>query len=152
MILDTSAIVALLLAEPESDRLEAMLAAFPSAGVGTPTLVEAGIVLLGKAGVDGRRLLVEFVDQAEIVGIRFNEAHWRAAVSAHSRFGKGRHRARLNFGDCMAYAVAIHHRVPLLFKGDDFTHTDVTPALARMVRSRWSKASGTTTSESPWCI
>jgi len=125
VILDASALIAIALDEPEREMLVAKINAAETIGVGAPTLAEAGIVLSARAGHDASGVLVELLAVADAVTIEFGQGHWRVAVSAWARFGKGRHPAGLNFGDCLAYATAHVARQPLLAKGNDFTRTDI---------------------------
>jgi ribonuclease VapC len=128
--LDSSAIVAIALAEPESEEFSRLIAAM-EALVGTPTLLEARLVLSSKID-DADSFMDEFLRPPEIHPVAFSLEMYQLAVSAFDRFGKGRgHPARLNFGDCLAYAVAKHHRAPLLYKGDDFSRTDLASAVRR---------------------
>ena len=126
MILDSSAIVAILLREPGADELEEKIAAAPVVGIGAPTLVETLMVLSSRFGreVAGRHL-EGFLSRSEVSVVSFSEEHARAAAEAFARFGKGRHRAGLNFGDCMSYAVARLAGQPLLGTGSDFAKTDL---------------------------
>ena len=128
MIVDTSALVAITFAEPGYQELIAKLAGAPSAGIGTPTLAETGVVLAARLGQDSRDLVVRLLNEFSIEEIPFGERHWREAVDAYLRFGRGRHKARLNFGDCLTYAVARLANEPLLFTGDDFPETDLEAA------------------------
>ena len=126
MILDTSAVVAVFLREPEfADILEKLGAASEPLGIGTPTLVETGIVLAARLKADPRPALAKFLADFEIAAIPFGDPHWREALEAFDRFGKGRHKAALNFGDCMAYATAQLSGQALLCVGDDFPKTDL---------------------------
>jgi len=125
VIVDSSAIVAILLREPGYDDLVGHLASAPVAGVGAPTLTETGIVLAAKLGLPGKTLLARFVPEAGLAVIQFGPHHWPAAVDAWLRFGKGRHAAGLNFGDCLTYAIAKLADQPLLCVGDDFGKTDL---------------------------
>ena len=125
MIVDTSALVAITFAEPGYQELVAKLAGAPSAGIGTPTLAETGVVLAARLGHDSRDLVIRLLDEFSIEEIPFGDRHWREAVDAYLRFGKGRHKARLNVGDCLTYAVARLANEPLLFVGDDFPETDL---------------------------
>jgi ribonuclease VapC len=97
----------------------------PAAGVGAPTLVEAGIVLSVRMRLDARPLLTRFLHDFGIIVIPFGEDHWREALDAFNRFGKGKHPAGLNLGDCFSYAVASLAEQPLLCIGDDFRKTDL---------------------------
>jgi len=126
VILDSSAIVAILLREPEADDLEARVAAAPVLGIGSPTFVETLMVLSSRFGrEEADRHLSGFLQRSEAVIVSFSEDHARAAAEAFARFGKGRHRAALNFGDCMSYAVAKLAGQPLLCTGSDFAKTDL---------------------------
>ena len=125
MILDSSALVAIVLDEPERDAFVAKINAASVVGVAAPTLVEAGIVLSARIGEDAGEILAELVAAADAVVVEFGAAHWQEAVTAWWRFGKTRHPASLNFGDCLAYATARLAGEPLLAKGDDFPRTDI---------------------------
>lgn len=128
MIVDTSALAAVVFREPAADDLLTKLANSASTGIGTPTLAELGIVLAARLDTGPRGLIVELLDEFEIEEVPFGGEHWRAALAAYERFGRGRHPARLNFGDCLTYAVAHVADEPLLFVGDDFAATDLTAA------------------------
>jgi len=125
LIIDSSVVVALFLREPDWQGLIECIANTAAVGIGTPTLVETGIVLSARLNRDARPLLARFIQEFEIQPITFGEAHWQEAVRAFGHFGKGRHPAALNFGDCMTYATARLARQPLLFVGDDFSKTDL---------------------------
>lgn len=125
MIVDSSALVAILLRESGWEELVDLIAAAASCGVGTPTLAETGIVLAVKIGPPARSLLARFLQESAMTTVPFADGHWPVAVEAYARFGKGRHSANLNFGDCLTYAVARLADQPLLFVGDDFGKTDV---------------------------
>ena len=128
MIVDASALLAVVFREPGFEELLARIQGAPAVAAGTPTLAEAGIVLDARLGSAAHGLVERLLDELAIQEIPFGEIHWREAVDAYRRFGKGRHPAGLNFGDCMAYAVAALAGEPLLFVGDDFARTDVSPA------------------------
>lgn len=125
MILDTSAIVALLLREPGFERVERALNTAARVGIGTPTLVETGLVLEVRLLDHAAGLLVGFLRAFEVAEIPFDAACWPVAVEAFRRFGKGRHPAGLNLGDCFSYATARVMGQPLLCVGDDFPRTDL---------------------------
>jgi ribonuclease VapC len=125
LILDSSAIVAVLRREPSHRVLGERIRDADSVGVGAPTLVEAELVIAGRLGPRGRGLLRSFVHEESVDVIPFDDRHWREAGSAFHRFGKGRHRAALNYGDCMTYATARLAGEPLLCVGDDFALTDL---------------------------
>jgi ribonuclease VapC len=128
MILDSSAVVALALQEPGHERLLAAIAAAPSLGIGAPTAVETTIVLSARLGRDARGLVSRFALEADLTVVPFTDAHFGTALDAWLRFGRGRHPAGLNFGDCLAYATARVAGEPLLFVGDDFRKTDIAAA------------------------
>jgi ribonuclease VapC len=125
MIIDTSVLLAIVFREPGCERLIDRLAAADAVAAGTPTLAEAGIVLSARLGASADGLLERLLDEFGVQEIPFGEVHWREAVDAFRRYGKGRHPAALNFGDCMTYATARLAGEPLFFVGDDFTRTDV---------------------------
>jgi ribonuclease VapC len=125
MIVDSSALVAITFQEPGYEDLIAKLATAPSAGIGTPTLTETGIVLAPRLRRDPRDLLTRMLGEFGVSEVPFGEEHWREAIGACWRYGKGRHRAQLNFGDCLTYAIARLAEEPLLCVGDDFAQTDV---------------------------
>ncbi len=128
MILDTSALMAVLLGEPERASFIALLAEAADPLISAATLVEASIVIQAKTGDEGVADLDELLAAAAVRCVAVDSVQARAARSAFARFGKGRAPAGLNFGDCFSYALARTMDRPLLFKGDDFLHTDVTPA------------------------
>ena len=122
--LDTSAIVAIALGEAEAEEFSRQIAV-REALVGAPNLVESRMVLASRMH-DPAAFINNFLKPAEIQAVDFSFAMYEVAVAAFGRFGKGRgHPAQLNFGDCLAYAVAKQHDVPLLYKGEDFSHTDI---------------------------
>jgi ribonuclease VapC len=125
VILDSSALVAILLAEPDHPHLVRKLEDADELGIGTPTLLETAMVLCGRTGQDQRDRLEAFLRRCGAVEIPFTPAHWREAHAAFWRYGKGRHPAGLNFGDCCSYAVARIAGRPLLCKGEDFPKTDL---------------------------
>jgi len=125
VILDSSAVVAILLREPGHEGLLEAMSGAAEVGIAAPNLVETGIVLATRIGRDSRGLLSRFLAESAIVIVPFTEAHWSTAVDAWLRFGKGRHAAALNFGDCVAFATARLAGRPLLCVGDDFSKTDI---------------------------
>ena len=124
MILDTSAVLAVLFREAEADTFVDLISDADSVGIAAPTLVETGVVLGNQVGF-GTPLLFQFLQEAQVTVIPFGEPHWQMAVSAYERYGKGRHPAKLNLGDCFSYAAAKLSDNPLLCKGNDFRQTDV---------------------------
>ena len=129
MIVDSSALLALVFRESAAAAVEEALAGAELAAVGAPTLAETAIVLAAKAGEDSRALIALLSDQLSLAVIPFTAAHAREAREAFLRFGRGRHPAALNLGDCLSYAVAKLADQPLLFVGNDFRRTDVVAAL-----------------------
>lgn len=125
MILDTSVLLAIVFREPGFERLVAELTDADAVAAGTPTLAETGIVLTARLGPAADGLLERMLDEFGVQEIPFGEIHWREAVDAFRRFGKGRHPAALNFGDCLTYATARLAGEPLRFVGDDFVQTDL---------------------------
>ena len=125
MILDSSAVVSIVFREPGFDQLIRKLQSSETRGMGTPTLVETGIVLTARLRSDVRPMLARIMQELQVVPVPFGEPHWREALAAYERFGKGRHPAALNFGDCLSYSTSRLTGMPLLFTGDDFTLTDV---------------------------
>ena len=130
MILDSSAIVTILLRQPGTERLLKAIADAPLVAVGAPTLVESAIVIVARLGEHARSLPLEFAREGGVEVLPFDDAHISAAIDAFLRYGKGRHPAALNLGDCMAYATAYVARQPLLYVGRDFAKTDIESALA----------------------
>ncbi|MDW7711318.1 MAG: type II toxin-antitoxin system VapC family toxin [Deferrisomatales bacterium] len=130
MVLDTSALLAILQDEPERRAFNEAIESADAVRMSVATLVEASIVIEVRYGAEGLRDLDRFVDRAAIELAPVDVAQAREARLAFSRFGKGRHPAGLDFGDCFAYALARVLGEPLLFKGDDFSQTDVAPFAA----------------------
>jgi ribonuclease VapC len=128
VIVDSSALVALAFQEEGFEGVELKLALSGSSAIGTPTLAETGIVLASRLGRDPQGLLARMMYEFDIIEVPFGESHWREALGAHQRFGRGRHPASLNFGDCLTYAVASLAQEALLFVGGDFALTDLVVA------------------------
>lgn len=128
MIVDSSAVVAVLLRESRQEELAVKLDDAKVVAVGAPTLFEIGMVMVGVMGERGRGLVALFLESFEVEVIPFGEAHWQTAVEAFSRYGKGRHPAKLNYGDCMSYATSRIAEEPLLYIGNDFAQTDIEAA------------------------
>jgi ribonuclease VapC len=125
MILDSSAVVTLFLKEPGHEAIRRKLVEAQVVVIGAPTLIETAIVLSARLNRDMRGSLARFIEENNIITVPFSEGHYGIAVTAWLKYGKGRHPAGLNFGDCMAYAVAKAAAMPLLCIGDDFSHTDL---------------------------
>lgn len=125
MILDSSAIVAILLDEAQGEQVGQLIAYERVCRVGAPTLVESAMVLTGRRGAAGRSWLGRFLQEKNVDVLSFTDAHWRVAQGAFVRYGKGYHPAKLNFGDCLTYATAYVAGEPLLCVGNDFAQTDL---------------------------
>jgi ribonuclease VapC len=130
VVVDTSALVAVLLDEPDRDRLIAALSDATDPLISAGTLVETSMVIFARVGEPGLRAVDELLAAAAIRCVDVDQAQVRLARDAFVRFGKGRSPAALNFGDCFSYALAKASDRPLLFKGSDFTRTDVAAVLA----------------------
>jgi ribonuclease VapC len=129
VILDTSALIAILFREPEAAAFAAAVTDAPQVAIAAPTLLEAASVSEGRLGAEMGVKLDQLLAQIDPEIVPFTAAHVQLAREGWRRFGKGRHPAGLNFGDCFAYALARARNQPLLFKGDDFARTDVKAAL-----------------------
>lgn len=129
MIVDSSALLAILLREPGSEVLDEAIVAATAARISAPTFVEVSIVLESRTGAQGVLLWESMLRESRIAIEPFTEEHAFLARQAFSDYGKGRHPAGLNFGDFFSYALAKATGEPLLFKGDDFRKTDVLPTL-----------------------
>jgi ribonuclease VapC len=125
MMIDSSALVAILPDEPEAERLVMAIGASFARRLPASCLLETSMILLRKKATEGVRDLNRFVARSRIEILPFNESQARIALAAFEKFGKGRHPAQLNFGDCMAYAAAKTTGEELLFKGSDFIQTDI---------------------------
>ena len=128
MIVDSSAVVAVLKEELGFEELEQRMLEADVLAIGAPTLVEVVTVMARANGRDGLAVVSRFVRDLEMVVVPFDEPHAEAAAEAFLGFGKGRHPAALNYGDCMTYATARRAGRPLLFIGDDFSRTDIEAA------------------------
>jgi len=130
MIVDTSALIAILRAEPEAARIAQALADATHARLSAANFVEAAAVIDGSRDPVASRRYDDLLREARLIIEPVTEAQARLARHAYRDFGKGSgHPAQLNFGDCFAYALAKDTNEPLLFKGTDFAATDVEPAL-----------------------
>ena len=117
--------VAILHQEPSAELLVEALDSAPTIGVGAPTLLETGIVVGTRLGFDKTLLLQRFLQIFNVTVLPFTEEHWEVALAAYETYGKGRHAAALNMGDCLTYAVAKLADEPLLCIGEDFPKTDL---------------------------
>jgi ribonuclease VapC len=129
VVVDTSALVAIVFDEADADRFAQGLAEAPRALMSAVTRVELSFVVEGRKGSSGRIGLENFLRQSRIEVVAVSPGHAELAIEAFRRFGRGRHPAALNIGDCFSYALAKATGQPLLFKGNDFIHTDIRPAL-----------------------
>ena len=125
MVLDTSALIAILQNEPESEELLSKLEQAKSLRISAATVAEAGIVMHARYGDAGELEVDNFIHRLNVDVIPLTAEHAELARYAYRKFGKGNHKAGLNFGDCFSFALAVSLNEPLLFVGDDFSETDV---------------------------
>jgi ribonuclease VapC len=131
IVVDSSAIIAILLDEPERHLLERAISEAERAVMSVANALEVIMVAVGKAGGSGRQRAEILIRASQIEITALQPDDWQIAVDVFMRFGRGRgHPAKLNFGDCMAYALAKSLDAPLLYKGEDFALTDIRSALA----------------------
>ena len=129
MIVDASAILAIALVEPEATRMLDAITRATRPRIPAPTWFEAAMVIDRRGDPEADRLFRLIAEKVRLEICPMTSAHAQEARRAWGAYGRARHRARLNFGDCMVYAVAKVDGERLLFKGDDFVHTDIEPAL-----------------------
>jgi ribonuclease VapC len=125
VILDSSAIVAIATEEPGCLEILEKLDQAATLAVGAPTLVETALVLRSRLAMEPRAFLERFLTDWNVSVVPFGEDHWKMAVDAYARFGRGHHKAALDFGDCLSYATAKLADMPLLCTGGDFSKTDL---------------------------
>ena len=125
MVIDSSVLVAILLGEPERDTFQRAIDASPERLVSAMTKLETGIVMIGRRGPAAGDEVDQLLARISATIVPFDDHQAGIACDAFVRYGKGRHKAALNFGDCAAYALAVAEAEPLLFKGTDFGATDV---------------------------
>ena len=128
IVLDSSAVLAILFGEPQSERLIDALEAAPASSISVANALECAMKLAPRPGIDESDKLDAFLALYEVRAAPVDAAQLRLARTAYLHFGKGRHAAGLNFGDCFAYALAKSLDAPLLFIGDDFAKTDLASA------------------------
>ena len=128
MIVDSSAVLAILFGEPDARRHAAAITAAHPCRMSVANVLEASIAVERRGGETAAHELDALLELAEIELVPVTVEHLEAARRAWRRFGKGNHPAGLNFGDCFAYALARTTGEPLLFKGGDFAQTDIEPA------------------------
>jgi ribonuclease VapC len=125
MVVDTSALVAILKVEPDASTLLSRLGNSGANRIATATLLEAQMVVISQLNEAGLAELELLMNRAQIQVVPFNADHMHWALHGWRHYGKGRHRAALNLGDCFSYGLAKAMDAPLLFKGEDFQYTDV---------------------------
>ena len=125
MVIDTSALVAILQDEPERRVFNEAIESAETRSISTASFVETSIIIESRYGPDGTRALELFISKSQIALISVDTDQAYLARNAFRQYGKGRHPAGLNFGDCFSYALAKALDEPLLYKGDDFTRTDI---------------------------
>lgn len=125
MVIDSSAILSIFFNEPERRHFNELIASAPIRLMSTGSYLETSIVLIARYGLQGLSNLKLYCSTASIELVDFDNEQVNIAVNAYAKFGKGKHPAALNFGDCMSYALSKVRVEPLLFKGDDFTQTDI---------------------------
>ncbi len=130
MVVDTSAIAAVLFQEDDAAAFEQALASGERCLISAVTRVEAACVVEGRKGAQGRSALEALLDALGAELVPADAAQTNLAIAAFRAYGKGRHPAGLNIGDCFSYALARALDEPLLFKGNDFSLTDIRPALS----------------------
>ena len=128
MVIDTSALMAILQGEPERKLFIQTIANHPDPVISAATLVEAGMVAEARLGAEGKAKLDELIEAGGVRTIAFDENQADIAHEAWKSYGRGNSPARLNFGDCLSYALAKQTNRPLLYKGEDFSQTDMKPA------------------------
>jgi ribonuclease VapC len=129
MVVDTSAVVAIFLGEPERQKFLELIAEAETKIISAANILETGIVLEARRGDAAGREFDLFVRDVELEIVSADSEQMEIARAAWRRYGKGRHKAGLNFGDCFAYALAKSMNEPILFKGDDFMYTDLLPVV-----------------------
>jgi len=129
IVVDTSALMGLLLLEPDAEQLATILASASKLRMAAPTWLEAAIVVTARRGDAGFDQFQQFLQRLDVEVVPCDAPGAEIAFQACIRYGKGRHPAGLNYGDCFAYALAKQRGEPLLFKGEDFSKTDIQSAL-----------------------
>jgi ribonuclease VapC len=130
IVVDTSAVVAILREDPEAELFADVIGEAEACYLSAVGFLEASMVMIGRGRSELANDLENLLIQLAIELVPFDERQARASREAFVRFGRGRHPAQLNFGDCISYALAQTRALPLLFKGDDFAKTDIVSALA----------------------
>lgn len=125
IVIDSSALISILLGEPEAEMMADKIALSSERYISSFSNLECSAVLLAKKGVQALQALQALYFRIRIQEVAFSSEQAIIAIDAYRRYGKGRHPAALNLGDCCSYALATSKKMPLLFKGNDFIHTDV---------------------------
>lgn len=126
MVVDSSVLIAILLGEPEAGHYAKLLANTKEVYISAVSIVESSMVIEYKRGAQGAKEYDELLNVISPTIVAFDSQQAELARTAWRQYGKGRHTAKLNFGDCCSYALAKYLNKPLLFKGDDFSKTDLT--------------------------
>ena len=129
IVVDTSALIAILDKEPDANLYAEAIAEADPPLISTATLVELNIVMLNRHGIKAAQIVDRFIQEGGFLLESFTIQHAELARDAYARYGKGQQPAGLNYGDCFSYALAKATGVPLLFKGQDFSKTDIAPVL-----------------------
>ena len=129
IVIDSSALIAILLNEPEAETFAKIIASSNDAVMSAPNFVEAEMVGCSRKQIRGPNTLDKIIAELGVQIVSFTAKQSHLAIDAFLRYGKGRHPAGLNMGDCFAYALAKDYIVPLLFKGNDFSQTDIKLAI-----------------------
>lgn len=129
MVVDSSALVAIILSEPDAGHYSSALLSASACLMSAVSMMEVSFVALSRMGEAGLREVAGLIEDYDIRIIPFDNVQVTFALNAFRRFGKGRHPAALNMGDCASYALAASHSLPLLYKGADFANTDMQTAL-----------------------
>lgn len=125
MVVDSSVLIAILLGEPEAGHYAKLLANTKEVYISAVSIVESSMVIEYKRGLQGAKEYDELLNVISPTIVAFDSQQAELARTAWRQYGKGRHPAKLNFGDCCSYALAKYLNKPLLFKGDDFSKTDL---------------------------
>jgi ribonuclease VapC len=129
MIVDSSALIAILEDEPEGASFLRVMYQSQNLKISTVTYTEVSLVVYSRFGLIGTQKLDQLLDALNVEFVPFDKKQAMLAREAWQKYGKGRHRAKLNFGDCCSYAAAKHLNLPLLYKGNDFPETDINAAI-----------------------
>ena len=129
IVLDTSALIALLLKEPDAELIASALVSATAIRMAAPNWLEVAMVAMARRGIDGYQQLKQILERLQVEVVASDRANADIALQAWIQYGKGRHPAGLNYGDCFAYALAKQRGEALLYKGNDFSKTDIQSVL-----------------------